>query len=606
MRDEPRSIGSPESGSSGSAGPRITPKCLRTIARARSSSLARRRRHERLKEPARRALHEAGDRAFALGAYGTARKFYSQTVEAWPENELPNPELLIRYSRVLNSVDIGSAPEFLLQAVEIALASGDSGQAAEAETLMWRCTGSRGAATTRSRPESGEGLVENEQSSYAKAYVLANVSRFRMLAGDREHAIRVGRQALAMAKNSASTSSRRMRWTTSVSAVSASATRAVSRTSSEASRSPTRSIGRERPRNGNLGSALLDLGEVDRSFEMLAETRGRAERFGLDDWLLWLRGMMTWAPYYSGDWDEAFHRLDELIHEFMQHPFWMESACRVLRARMRLARGDAPGAREDADRALELARAAKDPQVLWPALTLSARLFVPSDAQTAEALIDELLSEWEARRWPGGSSDSDWTTDAAIVLPQVGREAQYLEGAKQTDQPSPWHRATVAYVSGDLLAAAEIYGEIGAGPHEAYARLRAAEDLVREGRRAEADAELKRSLSFWRLPARPRTSERAKRSRRERLMAVCPQCGAENRAGARFCDGAARRSPSARGLARGAQGRDGLFADLVGFTSRASRWTRRTCAPYSSRITRDIAASSSAEAAPSRSSSATR
>ena len=39
---------------------------------------------------------------------------------------------------------------------------------------------------------------------------------------------------------------------------------------------------------------------------------------------------------------------------------------------------------------------------------------------------------------------------------------------------------------------------MGAGPHEAYARLRAAENLVREGRRAEADAELERALAFWR------------------------------------------------------------------------------------------------------------
>ena len=48
------------------------------------------------------------------------------------------------------------------------------------------------------------------------------------------------------------------------------------------------------------------------------------------------------------------------------------------------------------------------------------------------------------------------------------------------------------------LAAAEIYGEMGTGPEEAYARLRAAENLVREGRRAEADAELERALAFWR------------------------------------------------------------------------------------------------------------
>ncbi len=39
---------------------------------------------------------------------------------------------------------------------------------------------------------------------------------------------------------------------------------------------------------------------------------------------------------------------------------------------------------------------------------------------------------------------------------------------------------------------------MGALPYEADARLRAAEDLVREGRRAEAEAELERSLAFWR------------------------------------------------------------------------------------------------------------
>ena len=336
----------------------------------------------------------------------TARKFYSQTVEAWPENEPPNPELLIRYSRVLNSVDIGSAPEFLTQAVEIALASGDSGQAAEAETLMcemYWLMGRRDDAFEHLR--AAEALVENEPSSYAKAYVLANVSRFRMLAGDREHAIRVGRQALAMAEelgldelqahalDNIGVSRLGIGDRGGVEDLERSIQIADAINSVESARA-----------YGNLGSALLDLGEVDRSFEMLEEARRRAERFGLDDWLLWLRGMMTWAPYYSGDWDEALHQLDELIDEFMQHPFWMESACRVLRARMRLARGDAAGAREDADRALELARAAKDPQVLWPALTLSARLLVPSDAQGAEALIEEVLSEWEARRWHGGAA----------------------------------------------------------------------------------------------------------------------------------------------------------------------------------------------------------
>ena len=35
-------------------------------------------------------------------------------------------------------------------------------------------------------------------------------------------------------------------------------------------------------------------------------------------------------------------------------------------------------------------------------------------------------------------------------------------------------------------------------PGEAYARLRVARQLVEEGRRAEADVQLQRSLAFWR------------------------------------------------------------------------------------------------------------
>ncbi len=46
--------------------------------------------------------------------------------------------------------------------------------------------------------------------------------------------------------------------------------------------------------------------------------------------------------------------------------------------------------------------------------------------------------------------------------------------------------------------AASVYAGMGALPEEAFARLRAAEAFVQEGRRAEADAELSRALAFWR------------------------------------------------------------------------------------------------------------
>jgi tetratricopeptide (TPR) repeat protein len=248
---------------------------------------------------------------------------------------------------------------------------------------------------------------------------------------------------------------------------------------------------------GNLASSLVDFGELERAAEMLDEARRRAERFGLDDWLLWLRGELAWPSYYAGDWDDAARRLDELMAEFVEHPFWMEMPCRVLRGRMRLARGDTRGAHEDAERSLELARVAKDPQVLWPALAFAARAFFPTDRQRADDHVAEVLSEWRAQGCPL-SSESNWSADAAVVISLVGREAEFLAAVGHAQRSSPWRQAAAAYVSGNPSTAAKIYGEIGAGPDEAFARLRAADNLVREGRRAEADVELDAALSFWR------------------------------------------------------------------------------------------------------------
>jgi tetratricopeptide (TPR) repeat protein len=248
---------------------------------------------------------------------------------------------------------------------------------------------------------------------------------------------------------------------------------------------------------GNLASGLSDMGELQRSFEMVEEARRHAERFGLSDWLLWLRGESAYPFYYSGDWDESIRVLDELMDEFAGHPFWMEIPCRQLRGHMRLARGDEAGAREDGERALELAREAKDPQVMLPSLSFAALVAVRTDPERAAALLKELLTQWKAQGFTR-SSEVSWTTDAAVVLSLVDRQEAYLSAISETTVNSPWRRAAVEYLSGDPAAAAEIYAEIGAGPDEAYARLRAAELLLREGRRADADLELERAMAFWR------------------------------------------------------------------------------------------------------------
>jgi class 3 adenylate cyclase/tetratricopeptide (TPR) repeat protein len=451
-----------------------------------------------LEEPARRALREAADRAYALGSYQTARGFYAAALEAWPKDEPPSPGLLVRYGRVLNSVDLGGQPEILTQAIEAARAFGDSGHAAEAETLlceMYWLQGRRDLAFKHLR--AAEALVETEPSSYGKAYVMANSSRFWMLAGESNRAIRVGREALAMAEElgleelqaHALDNIGTSRLVEGDDGGFADFERSIEIADRINSVESARAY-------GNLASGLVDFGELERAWEMLGEARVRAERFGLDDWLNWLKGESAWPAYYAGGWDEALRVLDPLIAGFETHPFWMESPCRIMRGRMRLATGDARGAREDAERALHLSAEAKDPQVRWPALAFAARAFLDVDPPHAEALIDEVLSDWEAHGGPLWGSGT-WTPDAAVVIGLTGRAARFLEAATESSR-SPWERAAVAYVSGDPGAAADLYGDMGAMPEEAYARLRAAHLLVQEGRRAEADTELEKALAFWR------------------------------------------------------------------------------------------------------------
>jgi tetratricopeptide (TPR) repeat protein len=132
--------------------------------------------------------------------------------------------------------------------------------------------------------------------------------------------------------------------------------------------------------------------------------------------------------------------------------------------------------------------------VLWPALALAARVLVTADAPRANTLASEVLSEWRARDLASSGSDAELLPDLAVVLVALGRQAEFPDAIGGT----PWRRAAAAYASGDFLGAAEQYASIGALPEEAYARLRGAEVLVQEGRRAEADAELEQALAFCR------------------------------------------------------------------------------------------------------------
>jgi hypothetical protein len=88
--------------------------------------------------------------------------------------------------------------------------------------------------------------------------------------------------------------------------------------------------------------------------------------------------------------------------------------------------------------------------------------------------------------------------DMALALLTLRREGELLEVAGKAKLQTKWIAAAKALVLGDFQHAAEIYDEAGSLPDAAFARLRAAEALIVDGRRVEGDPELQRALAFYR------------------------------------------------------------------------------------------------------------
>ena len=456
---------------------------------------------EPLRERARLAFHEAGDRALALNAYPGAAKFYEAAVEVWPSDDADYPRLLLQLGVALSQSDPPRARVVLDEARDALVASGDVAGAAEAQSLIaedrW-LRGRRDEAFTHL--QRAMAMVEDAPTSYSKANVVSMLSRFRMLAGDAPEAIRSGMEVLRMAEELGGDDHLRAhalnnigvsRISTGDSAGMAELEESVALAESVNSPESVRGY-------GNLASVSYDLGDLERSYEMVEKGLALAERFGMWEPVRWLTVERNWGLYNGGRWDEAVQNLDPLIVEFETTEFWMESPCRWLRGRMLLGRGDLEGAKIDVDVGLERARIAKDPQLVWPALCLAARVHLLTDPRQAGAFATEVLSDWRDRGF-AITGTGDWLGELLHTLHALGRERDFLDSGADQAPSTPWLKAALAFATGDYLTAADVYGTCGARPLEAGARLRAAEAFVRKGRRAEADAQLESALAFWRL-----------------------------------------------------------------------------------------------------------
>ena len=454
-----------------------------------------------LPERARHALLEAGDRALALSAYAAAVRFYREALASWPEDDSERPRLLLRYGQTLFRAEETGA-EVLAEAAAELLDAGDLELAAEAEALLAELL----MITQGRREEAGThfdhaaSLLAARPPSRSKVRVLATRANHHLAVDEAEEAVGAAGEALRMAEEldldefRAHTLStlgfsrvmtgdleglRDLRESVEVAA---------------AANSPQAARG-----YNNLASITADLGDLPRAFDLYAESRRVAERFGDALALRWLNVERMYERYWRGDWDGALETGEALLAESDDGPAALhELDVLLVRAKIALVREGAEQALEDAGRALELARGVGAPQILLPVLAFDAHALA-AGRRSAEAgdAADELLRLW-LDQGRGQSLASFWLADLAFALAELGRAEELVPTAGRTRTHTRWLDASDAAGEGDWRQAAGVFARIGSLPDEAAARLRAAADLGAADRAAEADEELRKANDFYR------------------------------------------------------------------------------------------------------------
>jgi class 3 adenylate cyclase/tetratricopeptide (TPR) repeat protein len=422
---------------------------------------------------ARSALREAGDRALGLNSFASAERFYAAALELWPREDSGRSELLFLLG-LARFRATGSAGSTLQEAAAMLLERGDAARAAEAEVMIGEEVWMQGRREEGfAHLERAEHLLADASPSRSKAYVLCNLARFLRNDGRDVEAIRVGLAALKMAErldapdlcsNALNTIGVARSETGDLGGVEdleRSLRLAQHANSPEAVRAYL-----------NLGSILARLGELPRAFELHAEGRRAAERFGDLGQIRWLAAERVYEQYWSGREEEALGSANEILAEVESgSPHRMELAARLIRGWIRLARGEISGAAEDAARGLEFARRAGDPQALFPALAFGARAALADGRSTvADDLVDELLQSWEG--W-SLALPSAGVSDLGLVCGALGR-ADELEAAAAGKTKTRWLEAALTAAHGNFLEAAEIYTRIGSLPDAAVAWTHAA------------------------------------------------------------------------------------------------------------------------------------
>ncbi|HUK44510.1 MAG TPA: AAA family ATPase [Gaiellaceae bacterium] len=458
---------------------------------------------ETFAEPAQSALADAGDRATALNAFATAARYYRAALDLLHEGDSRRNRLLLKLGQVLFLMD-EPAVDCLRQASEGMRATADPEGAAEAETRLANAfwlDGNRSAAFKHL--SAALELLDPLPPSRVKANAIGMASRFRMLDSDDHEAIRIGREALAMAEALGLDEIRAAALNNIGSARSSLGDRGGLDDLAEAARvAAAANAGFELCRaEGNLAAQLWVAGKVAEAEATWQKTAADARRYGQLTFERWCVGVLLNPGYVTGRWDETLEAANGFIAEIEAgRPHYLASQAYSCRACIRLGRDDAEGAVTDGECALAAAERAADKQARLPTLSRLAHVRLElGDREGAAKAATEFLEAIH-----GGhvgfaltsAHELSWTLTALGKGLELAAALDGLQG--------PWVEAAVRYAQGNPVGAADVMMEIGSVADEAFARLRAGRLLLERGQRAEGEAQLQRALAFYRSVAASR------------------------------------------------------------------------------------------------------
>jgi tetratricopeptide (TPR) repeat protein len=427
-----------------------------------------------------------------------AERFYDAALRLTPDEGAERAELLFRRAIPVGPHIGGGDPEHLEEAAAALLRAGEPTKAALIESALSQTYWIQGLQeVAEEHRERGLALLGDAEPSRETAWVLARYAAYVAVEFEFDKAISAGRETLEVAEQ--------IGWEEGVSDTLSTigmSRLALGDTGGFDDIERSVAVAEAAGARGTLSRALNGLAVAQQilgDFPSALEARQRAAEVGKALGSLtndaWFWGALGDHHFRLGQWEQAAEvtgRLIELVESGT--PSYAVFQAYIVRAELRLARGDDAGALSDADRAQEASRFVGGPQALGFVLSAAPRVFAVAQNEEAEARVRAYLDEFGGR--PMGFCVINFPRLAFAAL-RVGLETELLDSLAAQPE-GRWSDAVRAIIAGDFSGAADHLKQIGSKTDEAEARLRAAERLVADGRRAEADEQLQLALGFYR------------------------------------------------------------------------------------------------------------